>query len=368
MPADRSPTVAICGAFLIAPYPNPIDAPKAHRGRLVGLEAKANNRYAISMVPIVRYTGCKSKVTKALWALPHIPRPKIFVDVFGGSGRFLDGKPVGGREYYNDVDGRLANFYQQFVSESHPAMLAEDLITLTLGEDGKQRSAREMHKMAMKVMDDTSSSWTPYGRALWTAVYFGLSYKNPDSSIAYFDPELKGYEKWWGKKKKDLSKKENTIKNAISNANKLWNFFHPETIGAMQERWKNVRVINEDWKTILRRYKNNPNAMLYLDPPYLWKDLDGTPYRNRYTPIYKFDDLRHPEVHQRYLEAIQDCKCMLAISHFDCRMYRQLIDGRGWERMPIEIEGEYKRGTNTDCLWVNHRFSTVMAVNKCWGF
>tara|TARA_R110000822_G_scaffold20922_1_gene66632 strand:- start:42 stop:833 length:792 start_codon:yes stop_codon:yes gene_type:complete len=37
--------------------------------------------------------------------------------------------------------------------------------------------------------------------------------------------------------------------------------------GRYKERLKNVRILNQDWKSVIKKY-DSPNALIYLDPPY----------------------------------------------------------------------------------------------------
>lgn len=50
-----------------------------------------------------------------------------------------------------------------------------------------------------------------------------------------------------------------------------------------KERLKDVRVLNQDYKTVIRKY-DNPNALIYLDPPYSTA-VGRKDYNNNDVPI-----------------------------------------------------------------------------------
>jgi len=50
-----------------------------------------------------------------------------------------------------------------------------------------------------------------------------------------------------------------------------------------KERLKDVRILNQDYKSVIRRY-DNPNALIYLDPPYSTA-AKGKDYNNNDVPI-----------------------------------------------------------------------------------
>lgn len=72
---------------------------------------------------------------------------------------------------------------------------------------------------------------------------------------------------------------------------------------------------NCDYKIILEQYKNNKDAFLFLDPPYLFSD------NSSYRPNNNGTDITHIYVH--ILEYLKKCKCkvMLIINKLDILVY-----------------------------------------------
>jgi DNA adenine methylase len=65
----------------------------------------------MSKAPITWFGG---KSRQLHWLLPLFPPHQVFVDVFGGSGAVLLGKPPSPVDVYNDIDGRLVNLFRVF--------------------------------------------------------------------------------------------------------------------------------------------------------------------------------------------------------------------------------------------------------------
>lgn len=60
--------------------------------------------------PALRYFGSKSKL--APWIISHFPRHMSYCEPFGGGANVLLQKPRVPVETYNDLDGRVVNFFR----------------------------------------------------------------------------------------------------------------------------------------------------------------------------------------------------------------------------------------------------------------
>jgi len=77
----------------------------------------------------IKWYGGKSKLIKKL--LPLLPKHKIYVEVFGGSGALLFAKQPSPVEVYNDIDGDLVNFFRVLQNKRQTKEL-QRLLTLSL--------------------------------------------------------------------------------------------------------------------------------------------------------------------------------------------------------------------------------------------
>lgn len=113
------------------------------RGRVVGGEARypedvnmsvSSNTSAKS--PFAWYGG---KAKYAAWLIEQFPKHLRYVEPFGGAGHVLFAKPASIFEVYNDLDGRLVNFY----AVVRDAKLFEQLrLALELTPHARQEFAR----------------------------------------------------------------------------------------------------------------------------------------------------------------------------------------------------------------------------------
>jgi site-specific DNA-adenine methylase len=78
----------------------------------------------MSKAPITWFGG---KSRQLHWLLPLFPPHQVFVDVFGGSGAVLLGKPPSPVDVYNDIDGRLVNLFRVLRDEEQAQRLIKSL-------------------------------------------------------------------------------------------------------------------------------------------------------------------------------------------------------------------------------------------------
>lgn len=114
-------------------------------------------------------------------------------------------------------------------------------------------------------------------------------------------------------------------------------------------------VINDDTISTLRSVVDTSgypagNCFVYLDPPYLKRDIDGAPVRSWQGDIYQheFDTV---EQHQTLLALIKSLNCMVMISGYWSKLYaNELKDWRTLSYNAMTRAGRVAR----EWLWMNY--------------
>jgi DNA adenine methylase len=126
------------------------------------------------------------------------------------------------------------------------------------------------------------------------------------------------------------------------------NFGFEVNQGVINTYWKNadIAVFNHDFIDAI--YKKNytypgltlPTSLIYLDPPYLLTE------RRNHKQLYdnELTDQQH------ILEWCVKQKCMIAISHYPCKLYDKIL--KGWRKMEYKIQTH--GGTMVEALYMNY--------------
>lgn len=97
-------------------------------------------------------------------------------------------------------------------------------------------------------------------------------------------------------------------------------------------------------------YKLTADTFLYLDPPYLKLDIDGSPVRSWQGDIYKHE-FYTVEQHTELLNLVLDAPCMVAISGYWSSLYESLL--QGWRSISYQV-GVQGGQSRTEWLWMNY--------------
>jgi DNA adenine methylase len=114
---------------------------------------------------------------------------------------------------------------------------------------------------------------------------------------------------------------------------------------ALHDRLSRVIVTNTDGIKLIEKH-NNPNTLIYCDPPYEQSTRTSTRY------VVDMDNTTH----QRFIDAVIKSKSKILISGYDCELYNQLVDN-GFEKIQFEVKtigGNFKPKTKVETLWKNY--------------
>lgn len=174
--------------------------------------------------PVLRHYGAKWTIAK--WVVSHLPEHRIYVEPFCGSAAVLFTKPRSFIEVINDMDGEIVEMFR--VLRKKPFELAA-LIWATPYSPSScelelrrlERAASFIAKSAMVYVGDANTST------------FSL-----DKSGASHKPKPAVWRDW------------------------------AERVFPAAERLRGVQILNECALSVIERFRDNPDALIYLDPPY----------------------------------------------------------------------------------------------------
>ena len=222
------------------------------------------------MNQILRYPGGKARI--ADWIISHFPPHEVYCEPFFGSGAVFFRKAPIRIETINDINGDVVNLFR--VCREHPDELAQ-LVALT-------PYSREEYRASFKPTDD------PIERARRTLVKY-------HQSFARSAQESNGW-------------RNTQVSTGPSDA-KVWNKL-PELFGKISRRLKDAQIENSDALELIKRY-DNPETLLYLDPPYPLDLRRKNMYCNEMTQ----------EQHEEMLSLVKKSKSKIILSSYANELY-----------------------------------------------
>ena len=224
------------------------------------------------MKPLFSYTG--SKRNELHHIEPHFAPHSTFVDVFGGGGSVLLSR-IGrsAQLHFNDINPTIVNIFTIMSNTDEAQRFHDYLDSIDMGIDEIKAYIREPDPPVCE-----EALFLLRGRVC-----------------------LMGF------------RSTNTLKTTTSDRNIY--------LGTLADKFKvrefakqfaqaNVKITNLDYKEVLESYRNDPNALLYLDPPYISKR------HNQYDVTFGTADLLFIR------DFMSACKCNVMLN----------IDYLGWTR------------------------------------
>lgn len=220
------------------------------------------------MIQILRYVGSKTQLAKTIIKLLDYNKT-TYIELFGGTATVLLNKPPHKIEIYNDTNQNLFNLFSTIASPSlFPIFYSKTQLLL-------------FHENIFR----TLKSYNPSNQIESALKTFILSNMSVNGN---------GYSFGYSVKRNNAEVLQNKIKKLIK----------------AYERLKSVQILNKDFTIILEKIKNNPDVILYADPPYIDKEHYYKSSKNIHTTLahylnqapYKFilSYYPHPSIPQLY--------------------------------------------------------------------
>lgn len=259
------------------------------------------------LIPFNYFGG---KFNHVEWILKHLPECKTYVEVFGGSAVVLLNKKPSKIETYNDVNGKLVNFFN--VLRNQPG----DLIS--------------------------SIFLTPYAREEYLYCYKHLNEGNEMERarklFVVMNQSFNGtYSRQTGWK---MSTKE--TRASISEAISRWLSKLPNLVQIV-ERLRMVQITNWDFRIIFEKF-DGPETLFYCAPPYMH---DTRCNNNEYEFEMSIQD------HMDLLNLCVNAKGKVAISGYENEIYNKAL------KVFYKSTAKQKRDTlmhssRREVLWTNY--------------
>lgn len=256
------------------------------------------------------WLGAKRRFLDRIFS--HFPRHTTFVDVFGGGGSVILGKEPSRVEIYNDLDGRLANFFKVLCDEDKTAELYKKLENTLYSRDVFDEA---LLKMETELTDVDK------------AYYFFIINKQSFAGMC----------KTWGY-------------GVVSSCAPSFS----SSINMLKDVHKRIRsgvqVENLSFDDLIPRY-DTPDTLFYLDPPYVSTTRSG---------LGDYECEMTDDMHVNLVNILLSVKGMCILSGYDTNIYKPLEDA-GWHRDSFDVSVMSSNGVDgvrpvrTECLWISPR-------------
>ena len=230
--------------------------------------------------PALKYYGGKWRT--APWVLSFFPEHINYLEPCGGAASVLLQKKPSKLETYNDIDGRVVNFFEVLRDS------VEELIFLLNKTPWSRRELLNSKNISPCRLEDARRffvySWQAFSHATtsWRCqTNFTTRQRQPSRDML----ELKHLE-------------------------------------AIADRLITVQFENDDALKVIKKFDSD-NTLIYFDPPYLQSTRKHV---DRYS--YETDD----NFHYKAAEILNNASGFVIVSGYKSREYKDLYESRGWKR------------------------------------
>lgn len=254
--------------------------------------------------PIMRYYGGKWRMAPQIVA--RMPGHAVYVEPFGGAASVLLQKPRAACEVYNDLYGEVVNVFK---------MLRDCPETLLRG------------------------LWlTPYAREEYAAAY-EWAHDPVERARRFIFRCVASIGTDGAKRLNGFRVSLNDTKNSTAQS---WANLHDELI-AVVERLRGVVIERRPAVELLGRYDGMPDALFYLDPPYVLKSRKLK--EKGYT--HEMSDADH----EALLERVKGLKGKVMISGYPSGLYDAAL--KDWTRETLSGARDQTNERREEVLWMN---------------
>ncbi len=256
----------------------------------------------------VTWFGSKSRLVKKI--VSHFPEHNTYVDVFGGSGAMLLGKPPSKVEVYNDLNKKMVCLFNVLSDQAKTKELIRRL------------------------------ELTPYSRETFKSAVATIDQEQNDIELAKLMMVVQrqshgGLAKQWSY----------CVDAPAGGYSASVRKFHTgiERLPEVHKRMRKVQVENMPFQDVLSRY-DRAETLFYLDPPYIPETRVNGTYEHEMT----IDD------HIEMVAQLRQLKGKSILSGYAHKVY-QPLENDGWHRIEIDViaSTSRSRASRTECLWLS---------------
>jgi DNA adenine methylase len=262
--------------------------------------------------PLLRYLGSKWRLAPQIVA--HFPPHGLYVEPFGGSAAVLAQKPRCNSEIWNDLDGEVVNLFRVLRDDTQARRLLE-LVWAT-------PYARAEHELSYEAVDD------PVEAARRLLVRSHMGHGNNGTQVAL---------------------RNGWRIDGVTNTNDVagqWSRF-PEALRAWIERMRGVQLERRPAQDLIAKF-GVPNALIYLDPPYVPSTRSASVRWSTGKCGYAHElSLKD---HADLLDQVVRSKAMIILSGYPSALYDDAL--AGWRRVTFRARA-HGNLPRTEVLWIN---------------
>jgi len=252
--------------------------------------------------PLLRYFG--GKYRDAAKIISHFPPHSAYCEPFCGGASVLLQKPPVPVEIINDLSDDVVNFFQVF---------------------------RDRYQEFLWQIENT-----PYSRTVWKKAF--------EPTTEPLQRAVNFYIRSWQTHGGGTSVTKNGGWSLIHQSNsrnvvETWN--RTNHLEQVRDRLKLVQIECGDALKLIRRVGENPDLLLYCDPPYI---ADSRVSKN----IYDHEMSIHQ--HQELLSTLQSVDAMVILSGYGSEVYERSLSD--WRCIKWDAKTNGSR-TGVECLWLS---------------
>lgn len=272
--------------------------------------------------PALRWHGGKWKL--APWIIAHFPKHRVYVEPFGGAASVLVRKPRAYAEVYNDLDADLVNLFGILRDAPRATRLIEALKLTPF--------ARDEFEAAYVDTDDALDR----ARRMIVRSFMGFGSDGTNSE--------------WR-----TGFRANSNRSGTTPAHDWWNY--PDCLAAIVERFSGVTIENRDACDCMQQH-DVPNALHYVDPPYLHATRSTKSRRKSNGGVAAYRHELSDDDHGRLLSVVRSLERGVVLSGYPHPMYDSAL--AAWRRDDIAAHADGARD-RTEVLWINPKAAADLA-------
>ncbi len=265
--------------------------------------------------PFAWYGG---KAYYAAWLLKQFPPHRVYVEPFGGAGNVLLSKRRSEVEIYNDLDGRLVNFFR--VLRDRDSL--EELIRLATLTPYSRGEFEELTRME-EPQEPVPRAWWFFVRARQAIGGSGMTKLTPC---------------FWAASVRTRREMAESVSKYLSAIDGL-----PD----VAQRFRTVMLENLRALELLGKYDAS-DAFFYCDPPYL-PDTRHPQKATRYGFEMTASD------HEELLAKLLASTGKVMLSGYPSKLYDEML--KGWHTASYETKSKMSNSgrVRTEVVWMNYR-------------
>lgn len=271
---------------------------------------------ACNVKPPFPYYGAKARL--APWIVSLLPEHRLYVEPCCGSAAVLFAKPPAMHEVINDLDGNVVAFFRALRDRSEELQRAcaltpyarEEFMTMTL--DGEMDDLERARRFYLRCSQSFNGNGTG-----------GASWSNGHNT--------------------GRASQATTVRDVT------------DSLLRFAGRLRTVVIENRPCIELLRIY-DEPDAVFYIDPPYLGETRTGIDAAKRKSKHYAHD-LTSPEEHRELAAALHRSRAAVVLSGYSSSLYDELF--ADWHRVEVDVQrpSTNRRGTTAgraiEVVWSN---------------